>query len=50
MEYTGTAHTICNLKYSVPKNILLAFHNGSIYDYHLIIKELTEEFTKDLLV
>ena len=39
-------HNICNLKYSVPKNIPIAFHNGSNYDYHFIIKELTEEFKK----
>ena len=34
------------MKYSVPKNILIAFHNGSNYDYHFIIKELAEEFKK----
>ena len=33
------------LKYSVPKNIPIAFHNGSNYDYHFIIKALAEEFT-----
>ena len=36
-------HSICNLKYSVPKKILIAFHNGSNYDYHFIIKALAEE-------
>ena len=39
-------HSICNLKYSVPKKILLAFPNGSSYDYHFIVKELTEEIRK----
>ena len=39
-EYIGAAHNICNLKYSVPKEIPIAFHNGSNYDYHFIIKEL----------
>ena len=43
-EYRGAAHSICNLKYSVSKNIPAAFHNGSNYDYHFIIKELAEEF------
>ena len=43
-EYRGAAHSICNLKYSVPKKIPILFHNGSNYDYHFIIKELTEEF------
>ena len=37
---------MCDLKYSVPKKIPIAFHNGSNYDYHFIIKELAEEFQK----
>ena len=45
-EYRGAAHSICNLKYSVPKNIPIAFHNRSTYDYHFIIKELAEDFKK----
>ena len=45
-EYRGAVHTICNLKYSVPKEIPIVFHNGSNYDYHFIIKELVEEFFK----
>ena len=28
----------------MPKEIPIAFHNGSNYDYHLIIKKLAEEF------
>ena len=43
-EYRGAAHSICNLKFSVPKKIPIAFHNGSNYDYHFIIKKLAEEF------
>ena len=49
-EYRGAAHTICNLKYSIPKKILIVFHNGSNYDDHFIIKELAEEFKRQLLV
>ena len=30
--------------YKVPKEIPIVFHNGSIYDYHFIIKELVKEF------
>ena len=45
-EYRGAAHSICNLKYSVPTKIPLVFHNESNYDYHFIIKELAEEFKK----
>ena len=43
-EYRGAAHSICNLKYSVPKEIHIVFRSGSNYDYHFIIKELVEKF------
>ena len=43
-KYKGAAHSICNLKYSVPKKSPITFHNGSNSDYHFIIKELAEEF------
>ena len=42
-KYRGVAHDICNLKYKIPKEIPVVFHNGSTYDYHFIIKELAEE-------
>ena len=40
----GSAHDISNLKYEIPKEISVVFRNGSIYDYHFIIKELAQEF------
>ena len=43
-KYRGAAHNICNLRYRTPKEIPVLFHNGSIYDYHFIIKELADEF------
>ena len=43
-KYRGAAHKICNLRYKVPKEIPVVFHNGSTYDYHFIIKELVKEF------
>ena len=43
-KYRGAAHNICNLRYKVPKETLVVFHNGSTYDYHFIIKELVKEF------
>ena len=47
-HYTGTfrgaAHSICNLNYKVPQEIPVKIHNSSKYDYHFIIKELSEEF------
>ena len=27
----------------------MAFHNGSIYDYHFIIKELAKEFEREYI-
>ena len=45
-EYRGTTHSICNLKYRVPKKIYIIFHNGSNYDYPFVIKELAEELKK----
>ena len=39
-EHRGAVLSIYNLKYNI------FFHNGSNYDYHFIIEELAEEFTK----
>ena len=49
-EYRGTAHSVGNLKYSVPKTIPIVFHNGFNYGYHFIIKMLPEECKNNLLV
>ena len=43
-KYRGAAHNVCNLRYQVPKEIPVVFHNGSTYDYDFIIKELVKEF------
>ena len=43
-KYRGKAHNICNLRYKIPKEIPVVFHNGFTYDYHFIIKELVKEF------
>ena len=43
-KYRGAAHNICNLRYKVPKEIPIVFHNGSTYDYYFIIKESVKEF------
>ena len=32
------------MRYKIPKEIPVLFHNGSTYDYHFIIKELVKEF------
>ena len=43
-KFRGAAQSECNLRYKVPKEIPVVFHNGSTYDYHFIIKKLVEEF------
>ena len=43
-KYRGAAHHICNLRYKIPEEILVVFHNGSTYNYYFIIKELAKEF------
>ena len=43
-KYRGAAHNNCNLRYKIPKEIPVVFHNGSTYDYHFIIKQLAREF------
>ena len=49
-EDIGAMHSICTLKYSLPKKNPIVFHNGSNYDYHFLIKDLAEEFKKHLLL
>ena len=46
-KFRGGSHDICNLRYKIPKEISVVFHNGSTYDYHFIIKELVEEFERE---
>ena len=43
-KYRDAVHSICSLKFTVPNEIPVFFHNGSNYDYHFIIKELANEF------
>ena len=43
-KYRGAKHSTCNLRYKMPKNIPVIFHNGSTCDYHFIIRELVKEF------
>ena len=42
-KHRGTAHSICNLKFNVPNEIHVVFHNRSNYDYHFTIKYLANE-------
>ena len=43
-KYRGAAHSKCILNYKIVKEIPVLFHNGSVYDYHFIIKYLAREF------
>ena len=43
-KYRGAAHNPCNLQYKISKSIPVVFHNGSNYDFHLIIKQLAHDF------
>ena len=43
-KFRGVAHSICNLRYKIPREISVVFHNGSTYDYHFITKQLAEGF------
>ena len=43
-KYRGAAHSMCNLKYSVPRKIPI--EKFSNYHYRFIIKELVKEFKK----
>ena len=43
-KYRGAAHSKCNLNYKIVKEIPVLFQNGSVYDYHFIIKYLAREF------
>ena len=43
-EYRGAANSICNIEYSIPKEMTVIFYIGSNYDDHFIIKEIAEEF------
>ena len=41
---------LCNLKYIIPKEIPLVFHNGSNYDYRFSTKMPAKELKKNVLV
>ena len=42
-KYRGAAHSICNLRYKIIKEILVLLHNGSAYDYDFIMKYLARK-------
>ena len=44
----GASHSICNLRYKTPEEILVEFHNGSTYDYRFTINQPAKEFNDQL--
>ena len=40
--YRGAAHSSCNLKYKIPNDIPVVFHNITGYNAHLFIRELSK--------
>ena len=47
-KYRGAAHSICNLRYWEQRESPVVLHNGSNYDFHLIIKELAKKFRTNI--
>ena len=47
-KYRGAAHDVYNLKYKIPRETPVVFHNDSTYDYDFIIKELADKFEGQL--
>ena len=41
-KFRGAAHDNCNLKYKIPKEIPVVFHNGSTHDFHFIMTQFAE--------
>ena len=37
-KYRSAAHNNSNLNYKESKEIYVVFYNGSVYDYHLLLK------------
>ena len=49
-QYRGAGHNTCNLRYKTPKEILVVLHNGSTYDYNIIINELAKNLMNNFNV
>ena len=39
-KYRGVAYSECNVRYKIPKEVSIVYHNVSKYQYHFIIKWL----------
>ena len=43
-RHRAAADSICNLQFNVFNEIIVVFHRGLNYDYHFMMKKLTNEF------
>ena len=43
-KYREVSDNVYNLRYKNQKKISVVFHNGSTYDYYIIMEELGEQF------
>ena len=41
-KFRGATHSIYSLRYKIPREITVVFHNESTYDYHFIIEQLAK--------
>lgn len=46
-NYRGAAHSLCNLKYRVPRDLPIIFHNLKGYDSHIIFNNIGEYAKKN---
>ena len=42
-KYRGWTYCICNLRFVAPRDIFIILHNGSDYNFHLMVKHLSEK-------
>ena len=47
-KFRGAAHCICNLRYRTQIEMPVFFHNGTNYDFNLLIEELAKEYNSDI--
>ena len=47
-KYRGSAHSLYNLSLSEQRDIPIILHNGSNYNFHLLMKDLAKENLKDI--
>ena len=50
VKYRGATHSICSLRYSKSNDIFVGIHNGSNYDFKLLLKKIACYFNQDISV